>query len=529
MRLKVLNGFLFALVLSMLGVGCGPSGSGTDSAAVSPDTLVVLSGSENKSLENLIKGSGVPVKLEYKGSVDIMLELEKGSGTTYDAVWPASSMWLRLGDKQRIVKNDQSIYRTPVVLGVKKSVVKKLGWSGKQVKVADILAAAKSGKLRFMMTSATQSNSGAAFYLGCLYSFAGNPDVLGAQHLKNPKLGENTRQILGGVNRSSGSSGFLAETFVRDVDVFDAMVNYESIIAETNKILSGQGRELLVPIYPVDGLAIADSPLGYIDHGNQAKQAAFQKLQAYLLSPQIQKQLAQLARRTSLGLAGDTNALPASQGFKANLAITPVNIPEPDVMRSALVLYQTAFRKPSLTVFVLDYSGSMEGKGESDLESAMRMLLDQDIASRYMIQAAPRDITIVVPFDGTVRTQSILTCTGNDPAKLRSLWSELQNEDAAGATDCYIALRRAFKEAKRYRFENFSTAVILMTDGRSDGDADLMQQEWQNGTQSVPVYSVMFGDADPTQLKEIATLTSGKVFDGKKDLISAMREAKGYN
>jgi Ca-activated chloride channel family protein len=45
----------------------------------------------------------------------------------------------------------------------------------------------------------------------------------------------------------------------------------------------------------------------------------------------------------------------------------------------------------------------------------------------------------------------------------------------------------------------------------------------------IPVFAIMFGDASPDQLKEIADTTSGRVFDGRTDLVRAFREARGYN
>jgi Ca-activated chloride channel family protein len=45
----------------------------------------------------------------------------------------------------------------------------------------------------------------------------------------------------------------------------------------------------------------------------------------------------------------------------------------------------------------------------------------------------------------------------------------------------------------------------------------------------VPVFSIMFGDANQTQLDSLAELTRARVFDGKTDLIGAFKNAKGYN
>ena len=45
----------------------------------------------------------------------------------------------------------------------------------------------------------------------------------------------------------------------------------------------------------------------------------------------------------------------------------------------------------------------------------------------------------------------------------------------------------------------------------------------------IPVFSITFGDADPSQLQQLAELTGGRVFDGTEDLTEAFRSVKGYN
>ena len=76
-------------------------------------------------------------------------------------------------------------------------------------------------------------------------------------------------------------------------------------------------------------------------------------------------------------------------------------------------------------------------------------------------------------------------------------------------------------------------SVILMTDGKSNQGAtmaDLQQRMQQLGLNGqVPIFAIMFGEADEAQLKEITDATDGRVFDGRKDLVQAFREARGYN
>ena len=116
------------------------------------ETIRILSGSENKELSDIIaecsKKTGVGIEMTYKGSVDIMNELKNGA-EDYDAVWPASSIWLSLGDDKHIIKHDMSISSSPVVFGIKKALAESLGFTSGKVYVNDILAAINSGNLSF--------------------------------------------------------------------------------------------------------------------------------------------------------------------------------------------------------------------------------------------------------------------------------------------------------------------------------------------------------------------------------------------
>jgi Ca-activated chloride channel family protein len=412
-------------------------------------------------------------------------------------------------------------------------VAEALGWIGREVRVADILAAAEAGQLRFMMTSASQSNSGANAYLGFLSAFAGSPDVLTSQHLHDPAVLERSRRLLGAVDRSSGSSGWLKDLFLERYADFDAMVNYEALIIEANRELVAGGREPLYAIYPVDGLAIADSPFAYVNHGNAEHEALFNQLQQYLLSPEVQHEILGLGRR--VGLIGiepdevDTAVFNPDWGIDVTRVIAPIRIPEAEVVREALVLYQTALRKPSFTVFCLDFSGSMEGRGEEDLTRAMATLLDQEQARTYLLQTAPDDVTIIIPFNQAPIAE--WKVVGNDPSALTKLLGQVTDLRAGGDTNIYDPVAGAFAAMEREGIGDRFPAVILMTDGNSNHGsfATLQNRRGTVGLDNVPVYAILFGDASESQLQEITDASSGRIFDGNRNLVEAFRSARGYN
>ena len=519
----------------------------------SKPTLHVMSGSENEGLVPLMQTyadtNGFNLEVSYAGSVDISRCLEKGANCEADAVWPANRLWITLGDTQNVVKYDKSIMRSPVVLGLRCSVAESLGWKNSAtVTMADILAASESGKFTLAMTSATQSNSGASFLFGALSALANTGKVLSLDDLGRPDVQDQLKRLLATVDRGAGSSGWLRSLIVENPDRFDAMVNYEAMVIETNsgwtsggKHVTGlveQGHEPLCVVYPKDGMVVADSPLGYIAHGNAVLEKDFQGLQAYLLSDEVQSQIEKLGRRT--GIIGtsvsnaDATVFNPAWGIDTTRLITPVPIPSADVIKAALNLYQVGLRKPSLTVWVLDVSGSMDGAGIAGLRSAMFNLLDTTQAEANLLQIGDRDVNIVITFSSDV--VDVWKVEGNDVGQVRTLLDHTQRISAGGGTDIYRALERAQVEIMSYAdngtLSQYLPAVVAMTDGASDTNhqAEFLA-EWKNSplAKLVPIHSIAFGSADETQLHQLSDATIGRVFEAKDDLVLALRTARGYN
>lgn len=493
-------------------------------------TIRILSGSENEELEAVIdecsQATGVEIEMDYKGSVDIMRELESGA-KEYDAVWPASSIWLSMGDVNHLVKHSQSISMTPVVFGIRESLAEELGFKEKDVSVKDILAAIQDGKMSFCMTSATQSNSGASAYIGFLYALLGKQEGMAAEDLQGEQLRADITELLGGVERSSGSSDWLKDLFLKED--YDAMVNYECLIIDANRQLESEGKEPLYIVYPYDGLSIADSPLGYVDHGDSQKEEAFQAVQQYLLSKEAQSEIEATGRRISANGVSDENkdVFNEEWGVDTERILSPIQMPDADVLMEALNLYQTSFKKPSLNIYCLDFSGSMEGTGEAQLKDAMSQILLQENASRNFLQANAGEVNEVIFFDNTIL--DIERAADDSDEALAQLYQKVADFQIAGGTDIYNAAAQALAEASSYDLEKYTPAIILMTDGVSDYNYQTFQEAWDILGIDVPVFSITFGTADPTQLEELAEATGGRVFDGTQDLTEAFRSVKGYN
>jgi Ca-activated chloride channel family protein len=499
----------------------------------SKNSLSIVSGSENRDLEFLLEDfcgkNEAAVSISYLGSLDIMHILEGGGGD-YDGVWPANSMWISLGDTSFKVKHTASVYQTPVVFGIKKSIAGSLGFTAPGVSVTDILTAIQAKKLSFCMTSATQSNSGASAYISFLYAFLGNPEMIRSGDLDDPSLQRSVSELLKGINRSSGSSDWLKDLFLSSD--YDAMVNYETLIISANKQLREAGREVLYAVYPKEGVAVADSPLGYIDRGDSEKEALFKKLQEYLLSPPIQMEIQKTGRRTGFIPVSKENesVFNAAEGIDINKTLPVVKMPDAATIEKALELYQEKLKKPSLTFYCLDFSGSMAGAGEAQLKEALRNLLDQDTAKRNMLSAGEKDESIFVLFSDRIR--QVISVSGNDPQKLLDAYGQVNSARTGGGTDIYTPIVQCFQLMQGYNTRDYISSIIVMTDGESHdyfGKFSRLYKESGMESLDVPVFSIMFGDANRRQLDDLASLTRARVFDGKTDLTAAFKNAKGYN
>ena len=506
------------------------SGSGDGSVLGSGDqTLRIVSGSENKELEPILEEyadeEDIRIEMSYKGSLDIMRLLEE-EDISYDAVWPASSLWLTVGDIDHRIKHAESISITPVVFGIRRGLAEELGFVGREVSVRDILSAIEAGKLKFCMTSATQSNSGASAYIGFLYALLGNPEMITMEDLQSEELKTQVRELLYGVDRSSGSSDWLKDMFLEGD--FDAMVNYECLMIQTNEVLEDRGEEPLYVVYPYDGLSLADSPLGYVDQGEEEKEELFLGLQEYLLSEETQDAIQRTGRRTGYTGISERNReiFREEWGLQPDRVLSPIRMPETEVLFECLNLYQTELRKPSLSVYCLDYSGSMSGRGNRQLVEAMEQLLIQENAAKNFLQASQDEVNILIPFNS--EPIDVFMAAGNG-SELEGLYERVEEQTPGGGTNMYSAIVEGLDLLYSFDLSDYTPAIILLTDGQSGGSIDDIEPYYSDLGVSIPIFSIMFGDADESQLEELAEYSNARVFDGRENLTEAFRSVKGYN
>lgn len=488
----------------------------------------IITTPENKVLENTIKeyakNNNFDVKIVYADNLEIVEKINEGE--KYDAIWASNSIWLDLIDSKVKTSNLKSTNITPIVFGVKKSVAERLNLIDRDVTMQDLLTLIKNGDLKFSMANPIMTNSGASAYFNILSTLAGNPEVLTINHLQNEELRANLKSFFKGLERTSGDEDFLEESFLNGD--YDAAVTYESSIININKKLENQNKEILYLIYPVDGVTFSDSPLVFVNNGYDNKKETFLEFQSYILDKEGQKKLASLGRRTWYGGVtdkADESLFKKEWGIDTTKYISSVKYPSKEVIKEALRLYQEELRKPVHVVFCLDYSGSMSGQGVKELTSATEYVFGESARSN-MIQFSRYDKIDVILFNYAVNILDGPVSGDNT----NTILERIKNEYPEGSTALYPATAKALEILSSENQDEYNLSVIVMTDGEGNvGTYKEVQTAYSQLGKEIPIYSITFASADEDQLELLASLSNGKVFDGKSDLVKAFKTVRGYN
>lgn len=494
---------------------------------INKEKIRIISSTDNQDLELIIQKyadkNNLNVQIDYAGTLEIMDRLN--AGEEYDAVLASNSIWLYMLENVS-TSNSKIISMNPVVFGIKKSKAEELGFIGKDVKLEDILSAIKEQKLKFAMTSATQTNTGACAYLGFLSTLAGNPEVLTEEYLEDENIKSDLTDLLNGVNRSSGSEEFLEEMYINGQ--CDAIVTYETSIININQKIDND-EDTIYAIYTQDGVSISDSVFAYLGKTNTSKEEAFLKLQSYLLSNEGQEELIKTGRRVWYGGIKedvDKSIFNPEWGIDTTKYITPIKFPSTQVIKKALSIYQSELRKPTHIVFALDYSGSMTGEGISQLRSAMKFILTEEEASKNYLQFSAKDKISFILFNTNVgEVYSV-----DNGLDTEEILTTINSVSPRGGTNIYDSVIKAIELLDKEDTNEYNVSIVLMTDGEENsGNYSNMVKAIKQEKNSIPVYSIMFGSASSRQLEDIATLTGGKVFDGRTNLLEAFKTVRGYN
>lgn len=518
--MKGWTGLIAAGLLALLLAGCD-SGSQSE--------ITVLAGSELKDIEPLLpdleRSTGIKLKLTYTGTLEGAEKIMGGDAS--DVAWFSHNKYLALlqGASRRILAQEKTML-SPVIIGVKESVARNWGWLDKAPSWRDVAAKAAAGEFRFAMTNPATSNTGFSALVAVTVAFADRGDAITEADIQNSVITD----LFKGQQLASGSSGWLADAYVRAEERLDGIINYESVLLQLNQGKNGKLREPLVPIYPSEGVISADYPLLLL---NEAKREAYGKVVDYLRRPEVQARIMNETQRRPIIPQVKPSAM-----FGDRLL---VELPFPDrieIIDRILFAYLDVHRRPAHVYFVLDVSGSMDGERLLALKTAMNNLAGQDRSlTGQFARFGSREKVTVITFSSDVNQVEHFEIKG--PVEQASGMADLQSFvtglNAGGGTAIYSALQTAFDLAKADHAAEPDRhySIVLLTDGESNEGVTVSQFERYHDAlpealRSIKVFPVLFGSSDDEQMKRLADRAAGHAFDGKKSLAQEFKSIRGY-
>lgn len=497
----------------------------------SPGTLRILASSELTDMKPVLdaarEATGVTVRATWSGTLDAVEQVASGKADgAYDAIWLSSNDYLRLRPETATkLTSETPVMTSPVALGVKADVVRRLGLHPDQVTWAQIHRAVADGKLTYGMTDPVRSNSGFSALISIASGLSGAQSALRDADVRKvtPKL----KEFFAGQKLTSGSSGWLAQAYTRRGDV-DALINYESVLLSLNR----DHHTGLTVIRPRDGVVTADYPLTALTSASQDARDSVRALAGYLRSTKAQRTLTERTFRRPV-VTSVRPAAPLSAAKRRELPFPGTR----SVADGLLAAYENELRRPSRTVYVLDTSGSMEGDRLDRLKSALTQLAGAD-GSPTGERFRDREEVTLMPFGSTVKAVRTHTVPEDDPGTaLAAIRADAKALAADGETAIFSSLREAYRHlaerASALRDDRF-TSIVLMTDGEnttgaSAGDFASFYRRLPQAQRATPVFPIVFGDSDRAELEGIASLTGGRLFDAtKSSLNEAFEEIRGY-
>ncbi len=126
-----------------------------------------------------------------------------------------------------------------------------------------------------------------------------------------------------------------------------------------------------------------------------------------------------------------------------------------------------------------------------------------------------------------------MSASSGDLSSVRQYVNNLQANDG---TAIYDALIQAYQDAAQAQISdpNRFYSVVLMTDGQNNSGADAAAftkffKGEPDQVRLIPAFPIIFGEASPQDLTNIASLSGGQAFDSRNvSLATVFKVIRGY-
>jgi Ca-activated chloride channel homolog len=274
-------------------------------------------------------------------------------------------------------------------------------------------------------------------------------------------------------------------------------------------------------------MVLSDYPLLLLD---PAKRAAYDTVVDWLRSETTQRKIMERTLRRPVD-----PAVPRTARLRQSIGNALYFPDDQEVVDRLLADYGEPGRdRPARVVFLLDFSGSMQGERIAGLRATFDGLSGADDSrSGKFVRFHRGERLTVMRFGGRVLDERSVTYRGErDLARLRGF---VASEDFDDSTAVWSALDHAYRQVSRIVREHPGepVSIVLMTDGENNAGMDLdtfvrRHRALPPAARAVRTYTIRYGEAPTGELQRAARTTGGRMVDATDgSLQGAFKEIRG--
>jgi Ca-activated chloride channel homolog len=537
----------------LIGLGLGACERRPETTAASEQSnsppLTILATSDLRDVAPLAdkvrQATGVTLKFRFGATMDSTEAVLEGRADA-DVAWFANGRYLLSTPKgQSRVKLQEKIMLSPIAIGVSESDAQRQGWTRPDLKLTwkDITRASRDGKLRYALTNPATSNQGFMSLMAVVAASSGTTETLTAADVDRQAIAD----FLKGYKLPGDNSTELAERFAAQQGLkVNAFINYESWLLSLNA--SGKLREKLVLIYPFEGISTADYPIMLL---NDSRRADFTKVVEYLKGDEAQTWLARQTLRRPIRpeVATQVESILPRLGLQVELPFSP----DASLADSLISAYLNEFRTPIASTFVIDVSGSMnEANRRHQLIESLQFIAGADSSlTGRLARLSSRERLWLLPFSHIIQPASQFeipvdrsatrgVAMQQDSEAKRAVLTQIRDRvdqlQMGGTTAIYDATLHALGNMLKERQERpgYQYSVVIFTDGENNAGRNYQAFERDykalpEDVRGIPVFWILFGEANEDELQRVAKLTGGRVFDARNTPLSKVfKDIRAY-
>ncbi len=489
----------------------------------------------HKQGKKITSGKLIRINAVPKGSGECIDEILNGTAQPH-LTSPASGVFIKIGNAQSraktgkdLIAHTENLVLSPVVLAMWKPMAEALGWPGKPVGWADIIALAREpqgwsargypqwGMFRFGHTHPQFSNSGLISLLAEVYAATGKVANLGTADVAKPETATYLADIERAVVHYGSSTGFFGKKmFASGPQYLSAAVLYENMVIESYAAKPPTSFPV-VAIYPKEGTFWSDHPAGIVDREwvtEEHREAAKQYL-AFLQKRPQQERAMQFGFRPALAEIPLGAPFDSAHGVNPKEPQTTLEVPTSETIEAIQQLWKENKKRSNVTL-VMDVSGSMNENqriqnARLGAQELIKMLDDGDFFR-------------LVPFSQEVfQTPPATALKESRSRELNAAGSLIAN----GGTALYDAVAYAYQQqaAAPNQARDKISAIVVLSDGadthsriRLDALLQLIRANSENS--SIRIFTIGYDSGGQAKvLQQISDATQAKYYEGKPENI----------